>query len=313
MNKIEIKTFMLQKDGAPSSCKDALDINADLSRFAIADGVSRSYYPDITAAELCRIFVNEQYDFSDWEVLLKDKFLFDLTAYWMQRVQLLENELDECDLYDTQLQREMLPAGSSTLAGIEINRVQQKVFYNILGDSTVFQIRNDMPLISLCSSPTERRDGYDYILYNNYPDCITSVRRSCKDDIQLRVAGCWASGALQMDEGYIMLMTDGIAQWFQDEYIANGRPVADFLWNIPDQTDFEKFVESCRRRNRIDDDVAVIMLKITDNQEEGCKVLYRGDLEFKGIPQTADLVAEPFIPKTCPQSFFAKFINSSWL
>ena len=283
MNKIEIKTFMLQKDGSPSSCKDALEINADLSRFAIADGISRSYYPDITAKELCRIFVNEQYNFTDWETRLTEGFLNDLSAHWNQQVRQVEGELNEIDLYDVQLLREMLPAGSSTLAGIEVCREQQKVFYHVLGDSTIFQIREDRPMISLCTSPRENRNGYDYILFDNSPDCITSMRHSCMDDIQMRVTGHWASGSLQLEEGYIILMTDGMAKWFQDEYLVKGKTVPDFLWNIPSQKDFGKFVEYCRSRNEINDDVSVIMLKISEDQDGEHTVLYRGDLEFKGL------------------------------
>lgn len=312
MHQIQIKTFMLQRDGSPSSCKDALDINTNLHRFAVADGVSRSYLPDITAAELCRIYANEEYGSEGWEAALNTKFLKDLAEHWNRKVKEVESYFDEIDLLDAQLLREMLPAGSSTLAGVELDKESETMSYQILGDSTLFQLRGNAPLISICTSPQEDKDGYAYIQYNNNPDCITSLRHSCKDDIQMRTVGQWISGALHIEEGYVILMTDGIAKWFQDEYIEKGNAVADYLWNIQNQIEFAEFVKSRRVQNEIDDDATVIIMKIPQIWKGDYNIIYRGDLEFRGIRSENTIKEDPTILSSTEQ-LLNRFLSASWL
>ena len=98
MITIKHKSFLLGKDNEPDGRQDALAVNGSLSMFAVADGVSNSFRPDIVAHALCDIFTRKAHGrFLQWKVFSEETLLPAIKQIWESEIQIyLELCLGDC-------------------------------------------------------------------------------------------------------------------------------------------------------------------------------------------------------------------------
>lgn len=292
MPTIRIKTFMLQKEGDPIFCEDAMAIDIAKLRFAVADGVSQSVNPIATAQKACQLYMDCDIEGDNWESQIDSYFLPALAQHWTHEEEKLESQLSRIDLRDTKGRRKLLPVGSTTLAGVNICPDCGRVKYHILGDSTVFVKSGTEPIKAICSNLSDDKVPGQHIDYDNRPSCFTSRSRNCVDAIEMTTIGHWALGDFPLAEGWIALMTDGAAAWFQHSY-ENGQDPFEKLWQLRDQTHFTDFAIEQRNQGLMNDDLAIILIRIQPGEDQ-IEVLYRGDLIFRGEEVVSE---EPIIKK----------------
>ena len=257
---IRLKAFTLQKDGAPYTNQDRLAINIAKRRFAVADGVSNSYYPEIMAEALCRSFIDDEAVLTvDWPSIFKERICKKVSAYWEKEVDEIEAGLDILDLRHAKIQREEFTKGASTFAGVEIDEKEENVYFHVVGDSCVFVLPDNEPIQVYCACPKVEYSGKPYCLFK--PDTQAIVADG-NDNYQ------WVSGSTSMKSGYVILMTDGIAKWFQDLYFAD-LGAAQMLWDTNNHVLFEELVNKYRCQNEMDDDITVLMLRFDGGQNVG--------------------------------------------
>lgn len=269
MSKICVKTFIVQKDGDLYSCQDRIAINTDTGRFAVADGVSNSYHPEITAEWLCELFTKENYQADKWPSAFEDGYFDRISRFWETEVQAYEATLSGRQLKHAMYKRTDLPAGASTLAGILVDTVSERIHYHILGDSSLFLFQENQPVKCFCTCRHEMRNGRDWVLYDNHPDCVIATQR---------MKGEWLSGTVGLNKGYVVLVTDGIAEWLQEASMDSIR-VVEQLWEIEDHDSFLQFADNCRKQGKMDDDIALIILKIDEDWSEGYEVVFEDRLQ----------------------------------
>lgn len=255
MAGIYFKAFVLQKDGEPFTCQDRIGIDLQKGRFSVADGVSNSFHPEIAAEAVTRAFITAECDITEWENHFIDVASLQISDEWNREVNEIESELDDFDSEHEKLQRQYLPSGASTFAGIEINNVLHQIAFQIAGDSCLFILNENNPLQTYCSNPFEQRGDIRYCLFNNHTSAVAVGKYP--EELE------WISGRTSIAKGYVMLMTDGAAKWFQDAVITD-KDVADQLWNLSSHQAFVDFVMSCRQQRQMDDDIAIIMLKFNE-------------------------------------------------
>ena len=257
MRIMKIKGFIAPMDLNTGSCEDSMAINLTNGRFAVADGVTNSVHPEIVSSLLCNHFVKGDIILSDWPVVFENKLLPSISEEWKSKEEILFSNLDEFSKDLAEIKRKRKGPGASTFAGIEVDKVNNKVSYLILGDCTLFFIKEDGSYFAINSGQESHEKG-DLLNFNNTPNCIVVGGLGQPQ----RIHGEWLTGSFKIESGYILLMTDGCAEWFQGAY-AKDSNVLENLWNLPNNDTFAQLADQERTLNgKMDDDLAVIMLKI---------------------------------------------------
>lgn len=252
MKDIIIKSFIVPKDIDSDVCQDSLAINLKRGRFVVADGVTNSNHPEIFSRLLCEAFVLEEIAIQDWPTEFEEKVLQKASEKWKETEETLFSSLTGRKRIHAQMRRDYYSPGASTFAGIEIDKDHKVVQYQIIGDSTLFFIGSDETYFAVnsCSSCNEK--GL-IIPFDNTPGTIVADGK---------VYGKWVSGSYNLQEGYIALMTDGCANWFQDAY-ARDASIIENLWELHDNVEFTSFVANVwAQQPKYEDDWALILIKL---------------------------------------------------
>lgn len=262
MSKVLIKAFIFPKEGAMESCQDSMAMNLTIGRFAVADGVSNSYHPELVSRLLCKQFVSNTAMLWESGDALTLEIAKELSNQWEQEVANYESTLSGRRLQHAIMKRESFKHGASTFAGIELNPDNKTINYQILGDSTLFTIDNEGNVLVITSQIP--MSNTLELHYDNHPDFIRSDGKQ---------KGNCAIGQTTISRGYIILMTDGCAEWFTVAYKKNP-DVLNHLWSFEDNNSFEELVVECRNAGKMEDDLAVIMLKIDESWDGSYEVEY---------------------------------------
>ena len=282
MNNIRIKAFILHKEGDLSMCEDSYAISLSSGRFAIADGLSNSNHPEFTAQLLCRKFVDGALDINDWDNAFPVVLLNDVHPYWIKAVDEYESTLSGRKLGHAQVRRETLPAGASPFLGIDVDPVKGSVRGRYLGDSTLFTISEGTWNV-ICSNNLDGQSESE-VLYDNHPSCVTA------DGV---LYGKWNEIDIPLEKGFMILATDGAAEWIQSE-LQNGNPVADQLWALDDHDTFVDLVAAAREHQKMEDDITLIILKIDELPAGGYEPVWTD--VFPAITYFADQFPDPDSP-----------------
>ena len=261
MSKIQVKAFVISKDGSINTCQDSLAINASNGCFAVADGVTNSYHPEILSQLLCKSFVEFGQHINVWYENFDQDILSGICREWDEIVGDIESSLNGRKLDHALIKRNNLPKGASTFAGIHIDTVNQNVEYCILGDSTLFVLDNGGNIQALCTNDTIA--GGTMINYTNHPHYIGA---------EGIVHGQWILGKFPISSGFLMLMTDGCAEWFQEAY-SQDKTTAEQLWRLQNNGSFEGLASTYRQKGQMDDDLTMILIRISDTVKDIFEVL----------------------------------------
>lgn len=169
-------------------------------------------------------------------------------------------------------------AGASTFCGVVINTESNSLEYAILGDSCLFIIKNDEEF-DIQTSCEKHKEGKGWsVSFTNSPACIQV------GNYESASLESWRIGSVTLQTGYILLMTDGVSQWFLQELSKGSRDITEYLWNILDNyEEFTNYVVKCRKEGSpLSDDITILMIKVTlteDTQsEQADKSIYKEDL-----------------------------------
>ncbi len=295
MGKIQVKKFLISRSGIINSGQDAMACNFANGRFAVADGVSNSFHPEFVAQALCEAFVGDKGDIHEWGQHLRSYILDEVSDLWVKKVEAFAAQLEGRKRRHVEINRESLPMGSSTFAGIECNLDNNTLLYRILGDSSLFIIPQEGDVSVICSSRRQERNGQQYVVYDDTPACISNFEYNCQGRPRLTFNNQWMDGELALIPGYVVLLTDGAAQWLQDSLIMDRESIERF-WNIHTEEQFVSFVSEQRAQQKMDDDIAIFILKIDSVTNEGFEDVAEPNDAVEEVVETNNVVedfAEP--------------------
>lgn len=274
MEPILIKSFLDHKSGV--SYWDGADrsaMNLTLGRFAVADGVSQSYLPNLWANILCNSFVKSEIaPNDDWiGQYAVSQLASDCQIWEEQSEEVFENATEE-EAFLLSLSQEEYRYAGTTLVGIALK--DHSLFYNVLGDSCLFVYDSDTNSLVSYSTVDEQHG------FTNRPDFFYS---------EGKIVGRWKHGKLPLKPGYLLLMTDALSDWLTKEFNKDSSLI-EKLWALKTHKDFMQIVEEARSENSMkDDDVALLILKVSSDVADSFELLYADTIESLMATQSEDI------------------------
>jgi hypothetical protein len=248
--KISIKGFIYHKTAEKySDCFDRYGYNKMTNKFAISDGVSKSFFPDVWAELLVDFFIKNE-----------DKInISDIDSYkliqneWFKKVSEIVNKPNQ-KYFVKNFFIQGRPA-AATFAGLHFFK-ENRVFRweaVALGDSFLFFVPEDLKNINSDFDKVVFLSSKKDFEFNNFPDFFDSRSIIHKGKIKHKTS--------ILTSGTFYLMTDALSEWF----ISQKQDAIDKIseWNT--QSDFENDVTNLRKSSLQNDDSAVLIIKVNEN------------------------------------------------
>lgn len=286
--RLEFNETLPKMNDAPSDCQDALSVNSETGRYAVADGVTRSFFPaewsKLLVEQFCHDTSKPNLDlfktknWQDWLSPIQDKW----SALIHEKVS-KKTGIDSIHLKNSIIARD--PA-ASTFVGLQVDTYSTNPSWRamIIGDSCLFYFKNNGELNSYLV-----KNSSDF---NYHPQYFSSIPSSRKDEPS------FLNGNLEVGDIFV-LTTDALAKWLfiqKEKNSANWNKTLQTLMSLKSRQELFAFVSNARNNKEFpmeDDDVALIILSCV-----------RADETFeKPIPKTPVFVQEqrqPAIAVTPP-------------
>lgn len=240
------KYFITHKRGeTDEDIQDSIAFDLSRGRYAISDGVTQSFLPQLWSA----LLVNQYISTSEDKLYVSDGLL---NGFKKAREQYLLS-LDEDDRFIQDLVEREFKYAAATFAGIQVD--SHNIFWQVIGDSCIFIIPINGPIKCISgNSSSIDSEGHIQMSFNNHPDYIVSDGT---------IKGSILEGIDSLDSGgWIVLMTDAISDWFIKEYNHGNNPLERLL-ALKNNTDFEELVEKEYQLGTMkSDDVSVILFDL---------------------------------------------------
>lgn len=255
--KIGGVAYVLHKVGEDyKGCHDRFCLNAEMRRFAIADGVSVSFFPamwaDLLVRDFCRHGFEDTFSRPSKRQEWLDRMLTRCMDSWYEKVRAF---IDGGVPFYTRNKFNQRESAAATTVALEID-VRTNLCWRAfcLGDSYLLIFDEKYNLLETCSSHLAEEP------FDNYPDYLDSYKGLAKGEPQ------WEEGSLK--EGMIMLMvTDALAEWILT-YKADPEILYQ-VFQIRHKSDFEKFVDTEKSNGRLkDDDITFVRINVEAEESD---------------------------------------------
>lgn len=243
--KVTIKGYITHKETEKyADCADRYAVNTRNNRFAIADGVSKSFFPDYWADILVNHFV----------ALEKDNSLSinECQAEWLKKV---KEKIDTPDIkwYTKNAFIKQEP-GLATFVGLRFEK--GRWFATALGDSFLFFVSNGNMGFDKWVKLSSKSDP---VVFDSFPDYFSSRNKQHGEAKNI--------DGYALETGTFYLMTDALSEW-----VFNQKEKAiEEIRKWHSQEEFERSIAELRSLNVLNnDDSAILIIEI---EEDGKTVL----------------------------------------
>jgi len=242
-----VKSFLTGKRGeGRNSIEDSISVDISNGRFAVSDGVSKSFLPHVWSSILTQAWITvDKIDNFPQE---------DLGEIFRQERDRILEVLDEDTRMDYEDLETKYKTASATFCGIEHHKGVLK--WAIIGDSCLFIMPDgEYPLcISSHSMPTDN-EGHITPYFDNTPFQVFANGK---------VYGEWIRGERDFEKGTLLLMSDAMSAWFINTHNDGHNPLEQ-LMALTDDESFEQWVdEQCRLGLLNSDDESVVIVQLEE-------------------------------------------------
>jgi len=241
--KISIRGYITHKEAERySDCADRYAVNTGNNRFAIADGVSKSFFPGYWAEILVDNFVALEND--------SDLSIEKCQAEWLEKV---KEKVTASDVkWYTKNAFVKQEPGLATFVRLRFGQGQW--FANALGDSFLFFVPKKSDgfddWIKLSSKPVP-------VVFDSYPDYFSSRNKPHGEinSIEGQV----------LETGTFYLMTDALAEWV---FSQKEKAIEEIEKKWHNQEEFEHNISELRSENLLNnDDSAILIIEVDDDNK----------------------------------------------
>ena len=250
MITLKLASFITHKKAESiDDCQDAIKVNEECSRYAVADGATLSFFPKQWAELLVKHFCempNLSLNVENWK-----QWLVPIQEAWYKQVEERVRRRDQFYLTNSFNERE--PA-VSTLVGLEVEKTKREWRAVVVGDSCLFHKNSSgfrSYLIEKSEDFTDRPEAF-----GSFPEANPYTPEFIK-------------GELQSGDVFI-LATDALAKWIlEHKESENLEEVLHRLEQIEDREQFHQFVNQARDAEKIrlvNDDVALMLISVAASE-----------------------------------------------
>ncbi len=256
--ELNIKAFKLHKIGeAYENCHDNYAFDLEEKRFAIADGVSKSFFPALWSKLLVDHFMKDvsifnEKDIDRWLRTTRKRWLTELNANmdWNNQPFFVRNRKHE--------------SAFSTFAGIDFFQNKEDsnskaLFYKaiVIGDSCLFHFRGEEHRVFNKEKSVE---------FDNFPICISSREQLKEDKKKLDFTPIHST----VTEGDIILLaTDAVAKWVLENIENENHADNAKLLNLKNMIEFDDFIHQMKGDSDIimeDDDTCILQINVVNKR-----------------------------------------------
>lgn len=267
MNVKRCQAFLMAKGRLSAlRCSDSISIDESHNRFAIADGVTQSYFPQFFSRALTEKFVERTDPASQFFKGPEIANTFNkVLAFWHSQANEYEQKANNLEKTLIEERRHDNPLGASTFAGVTIEGDEIDVV--CIGDSCVFIVPDDKkksPSMVTSMPYTLNNENCKLFFdceFGSNPHIInTDGILSTMPITEHIVPGtCW-----------LLMMTDALSEWFVKHFDRNEESeTLNSLISLSTQDDFEEFVRSKRVKEEIDDDdTSLLIVRIESSNND---------------------------------------------
>ena len=250
MMNLTIYPFITHKKAESfDDCQDAFEVNKEHSRYAVADGATRSFFPKHWAELLVKHFCERSDLFSSGENW--KEWLVPIQEEWYKRVEERVKARNQFYLTNSFNAREPAVA---TFIGLEVDKTKQEWRAMVIGDSCLFH-KSDNGFRSYLIEKSED--------FTSHPEALASFPE------RNHYNPTFVSGEIRSGDMFI-LTTDALAKWIvQHDETNNLEAVLNQLKQIETDDQFNQFVDQERDNENIrlvNDDVTLMFITAEESQ-----------------------------------------------
>lgn len=276
--KIKFTTHIKQHAGdILLECQDSFNYNLENLSFAVSDGVSQAYRPELWSRVLTEAYVNnpETFFIKDSDNNLVINPVLGLSSKWNEAENLAYKNATPQEQFVLDMKKNAINVGAATFIGIKL--VKEGISFQTIGDSVLFFFDYETKkLMAYSSMMPESGD----MVFNNNPEYIDS--NECNH-------GKVISGLLPYREGILFLATDALSDWiverrFPSDKIEN---ILKDLMAISTHDAFDIWVDNARNdanpTKLKDDDTTFIAIEFFNTSDENIEVSHNFTVKFDAL------------------------------
>lgn len=239
-------------------CQDSFDYNLENLSFAVSDGVSQAYRPELWSRILTKAYVTSPDSFfvrnEAGQYVINSNL--GLSCKWSEEDKAAYRNASPQEQFVLDMKKNSINIGAATFIGVKLKK--EGIVYHTIGDSVLFFFDYDTKELTAYSSMMPESGE---MVFNNSPEYIDT--NECNH-------GKVVSGILPYKKGILFMATDALSDWIVERKASAeviGTILQDMM-SIPSHEDYDYFIDCARNDENPtklkDDDTTFIALEFTD-------------------------------------------------
>jgi hypothetical protein len=270
-----------------SDCQDSYSLNTEMSRVAISDGATQSFYSGLWSQILCSLYCSwpkliSHNQWTEWNDVAR--------AQWIEEVNIKLGELKDSGK----------PSWIECLNGIKLKKDAFATFIGIsledsylhgicIGDSCAMLVKQS-PI-----DPDSEGCQEDHSITRIFPglwrhsfDSRTTGLSSYNSESNHLPEFFHIPVPVGKEDYRILLMTDALAHYVIDmEH--KGMSIISSLMSLSSQEEFAQYIDECRKTGLANDDATLVIVEITDIENSSELEKEQGGIDHTTSSTTHDL------------------------
>lgn len=239
-------------------CQDSFDYNLENLSFAVSDGVSQAYRPELWSRILTKAYVTSPDSFfvrnEAGQYVINSNL--GLSCKWSEEEKAAYRNASPPEQFILDMKKNSINIGAATMIGVKLKK--EGIVYHTIGDSVLFFFDYDTKELTAYSSMMPESGE---MVFNNSPEYIDT--NECNH-------GKVVSGILPYKKGILFMATDALSDWIVERKASAEviETILQDMMSIPSHEDYDYFIDCARNDENPtklkDDDTTFIALEFTD-------------------------------------------------